>query len=67
MTKEEAAELVMLGQYTDCDVCGGTGYVSFPHTTVKMTCLRCNGLSVILRPHWHKALYVLGLAPAYSP
>lgn len=67
MTTEEAAEIVMLGQYMDCKGCSGTGYVSWKDSTVKSTCMECQGLALRLRPHWYTAMYELGLLPIYSP
>lgn len=61
MTKEEAAEIVLLGWLMPCEQCGGTGYVSHAHTTVKIHCLRCGGTKRVLRPHWPTAMLMLGL------
>lgn len=61
MTKTEAAEIVMLGQYVPCAYCNETGYVSWPGQLTQNTCMSCKGVTFTLREGWYTAMHTLGL------
>jgi Zn finger protein HypA/HybF involved in hydrogenase expression len=60
MTREEATEIVLLGQYKDCETCSGTGYV-YTERQVQMYCDACDGIGLRLRDGWYSAMWTLGL------
>lgn len=65
MTREEAAEIVMLGQYKDCEVCSGAGRI-YTQRQVLMGCEACDGLGLRIRERWFEAMCVAGLIKDYD-